>query len=248
MSKDFLKYKHTREVDNPVAPDIVAPQLMDWFNPKSVVDVGCGLGSWLKGFQNLGVAEIVGLDGDHLNRDLLVIPDQCVISHDLEQPYRHPSSFDLVISLEVAEHLSAEKAEVYVDNLVNLGDVILFSAAIPFQGGQNHINEQWVEYWQGLFEKRSYHFYDEVRPLFWNNENIDWYYRQNMFLVIKEDYEHSFKKNQAILNLVHPALFTKRMRQLSLYQNKMGLVEVSIIWLRLFADKLGLLSIWRKFF
>jgi SAM-dependent methyltransferase len=240
------KYKHRTIVDINSSASIVAPKIMEWFAPKTVVDVGCGLGSWLKAFADLGVTQIMGLDGQHLNRQLLCIPEQYVVEHDLEKPFPYSKKFDLVISLEVAEHLSKDAADTYVKTLVDLGEVILFSAAIPNQGGQNHINERWISYWQEKFAKHQYHFYDVLRPVFWNNPRVKWYYRQNMFLIIKEGVVHSFEKNKPILDLVHPDLFTERMEHLHLVKGNMSLRRLSKIWLRAFANELGLLALYRK--
>jgi len=107
------------------------------------------------------------------------------------------------MSLEVAEHLPEDKADLFVSVLVAHAEKIVFSAAIPSQGGQNHLNEQWPEYWQKKFEKHGYYFHDTIRPLIWNNAAIDWWYRQNMFLVTKE------RSDVKILPVIHPELYRK---------------------------------------
>jgi SAM-dependent methyltransferase len=244
--KENTTYKHRTFVDINSSASIVAPKIMEWFAPKTVVDVGCGLGNWLKAFADLGLTQIIGLDGHHLDRQLLCIPEQYVVEHDLETPFHYPKKFDLVISLEVAEHLSKNAADTYVKTLVDLGDVILFSAAIPNQGGQNHINEQWTSYWQEKFLKHQYHFYDVLRPVFWNDSSVKWYYRQNMFLVIKDSVNHPFEKNKIILDLVHPEVFTERMEQLKLVKGELNLRSISKIWLRALANEIGLLALYRR--
>ena len=45
-----------------------------------------------------------------------------------------------------------------VATITKHGDAVLFSAAIPGQGGQDHLNEQWPEYWQKKFEVNGYYF------------------------------------------------------------------------------------------
>ena len=62
---------------------------------------------------------------------------------DLAQPLQIDRRFDLALSLEVAEHLPPECGSEFVQTLTDLSSVILFSAAIPFQGGTDHLNEQW---------------------------------------------------------------------------------------------------------
>lgn len=243
---ESTKYRHRTTVDINSSASIIAPKVLEWFAPKKVADVGCGLGTWLKAFKDLGVEKILGIDGSHLDRKMLLVPEQNVIEHDLETPFKSSEKFDLVISLEVAEHLSDKSAATYIKTLVDLGDVVLFSAAIPNQWGQNHINEQWVEYWQEKFGKHNYQFYDVLRPIFWNEQDIKWYYRQNMFLVIKDGVEHPFEKNKPILDYVHPNLFTQRMEKLNLLRGEISLQKMTTLWLRVFAKKIGLIAFYRK--
>jgi hypothetical protein len=62
-------------------------------------------------------------------------------------------TFDLAICLEVAEHLPPEAAEGFIDSLTRLAPVVLFSAAITFQVGNQHLNGQWPDYWATLFRR-----------------------------------------------------------------------------------------------
>jgi hypothetical protein len=96
----------------------------------------------------------------------------------------------------------------------------LFSAAIPNQGGQNHVNEQWPEYWQKKFAKHNYVFHDVLRTLFWDNDRIYWWYKQNTFLVAHRDYNLNLEAlptiplgqdSSKVRRYVHPDLFTERM-------------------------------------
>jgi hypothetical protein len=118
-----------------------------------------------------------------------------------------------VVSLEVAEHLPESSADTFIESLVAHGDVILFSAAVPGQGGQHHINEQWPEYWQQKFAKHGFYFHDTIRPLIWNNEKVNWWYRQNIFII------NRIRDNAAqALSKVHPELFKIRMGNGSVYE------------------------------
>ena len=83
---------------------------------------------------------------------------------DLTHPLQLDRQFDLVLSLEVAEHIPAGRAATFIDSLVRHGDAILFSAAIPRQGGEQHINCQWPSWWAELFTQRGYQTFDLVRP------------------------------------------------------------------------------------
>jgi len=131
----------------------IVPICLDLINPKKVLDVGCGRGSFLKLFADNGVEFINGIDGDWVNEGDLDIPLKFFRYADLEKKVQIYDKFDLAICLEVAEHLTSGRAPSFVDDLCRLSDVVLFSAAIPFQGGTNHINERPITYWADLFKK-----------------------------------------------------------------------------------------------
>ena len=95
-------------------------------------------------------------------------------------------AFDLAISMEVAEHLPERCAEPFVESLTRLADVVLFSAAVPFQGGIGHVNEQWGSYWVALFRNRGYTAVDIIRKRIWNDDQIPYWYRQNTLLFVKD--------------------------------------------------------------
>ena len=186
----------------------IVPKIIDILFPSSVVDCGCRYGEWLKTFIENGISDVLGIDyldygGNHL------IPGASYLKYDLSKVLVLPRKFDLVISLEVAEHIDERYAEVYIDNLVSLSDMIVFSAAIPQQGGCNHTNERDQSYWADMFAKRGYIPYD-VRSLIWDNENIGWWYRQNIIIYVKDtivnDAISIYRVDDlSALNLVHPS-------------------------------------------
>lgn len=212
------KYVHEESVHNLQAPKQIVPLLMKFFNPSSVIDVGCGLGTFLHEFHNNGVKTIHGIDGSWANKELLskYIPLENFEEVDLEKPYHGKQKYDLAICLEVAEHLKPESASTIVDTLTNLSDVIVFSAAVPFQGGMNHINEQWPSYWEKLFEQHNYKMLDIIRPAIWDNPDIFFWYKQNMFIVAKKTLVSTIipKKDALpqpqISSLIHPELYEKK--------------------------------------
>src|SRR5205823_6989515 len=105
---------------------------MKLFNPRSVVDVGCGPGAWTAEFKRTGAA-VLGIDGYDVKADQLLISPQEFERRNLTEPLRLDRRFDLVNCLEVAEHLPAARAASLVENLCRLGDVVVFSAAVPGQ-------------------------------------------------------------------------------------------------------------------
>jgi len=184
--------------------DCVLPLVLSVVPAKSAVDVGCGVGTWTSKLLEYGVTDVLGIDGDYVNRMLLRIPQDCFMAWDLGKPITIDRRFDLAICLEVAEHLPLTRAESLVDDLVKLAPVILFSAAIQGQGGANHINEQYLSYWANLFTARDYVLLDIIRPALWNDERCDWWYRQNMVLFVHIDNPLSRLRVTSGIDYIHP--------------------------------------------
>jgi SAM-dependent methyltransferase len=154
----------------------------------SVLDVGCAKGTWLSAWQESGVGEIIGVDGNYVATDELVIPHERFVAADLSQPIDLHRTFDLVQSLEVAEHIRPEAADQFVQNLVrHSAGVVLFSAAPPGQGGEFHVNEQPYDYWREKFRARGFAAYDYIRPLIADDKSVSFWYRFNTLLYVRED-------------------------------------------------------------
>ena len=167
---------------------VVAPIVCELVRPSSVVDVGCGCGAWLSALRECGISRVLGLDGDYVRRSSLLVPQDCFRAANLEKPISLGEKFDLALCLEVAEHLPRIAAPILVASLAKLSPVVLFSAAIPLQRGTNHVNEQWPQYWAELFERFGFKRIDAIRPRIWTDARVEWWYRQNMFLFVREDH------------------------------------------------------------
>lgn len=150
--------------------------------PGSILDVGCGVGAWLRAASELEVDDIFGIDGDWVDPAALLIPKDQFKQFDLSQAFTLGRRFDLAMSLEVGEHLPPPSASRFVESLTQCSDVVLFSAAMPGQKGSDHVNEQWPDYWDRLFESYGFVRLDAIRPQIWRNPSIDWWYRQNTFI------------------------------------------------------------------
>jgi SAM-dependent methyltransferase len=160
----------------------IVPLLAAMMELSSVIDVGCGNGAWLSVFAEHGARRIVGLDNDWIGADQLLIDAAAFQRCDLSRPLPAEGPFDLALSLEVAEHLPPERAASFVAELARLAPVVLFSAAIPGQGGVNHRNEQWPGYWAALFASHGYRAIDTLRPRIWAMPEVTWWYKQNLVL------------------------------------------------------------------
>lgn len=154
--------------------------------PSSLLDVGCGPGAWLRAASEMGVRDVCGIDGVDLPASELMI-DKAHFKHiDLETNWSLGRKFDLVLCLEVAEHLSEVAARILIQALTVHTDVVCFSAACPWQGGQHHVNLQWPAYWQRLFNEFGFRCEDTIRWAIWQDSAILPWFRQNMFLAIKD--------------------------------------------------------------
>jgi SAM-dependent methyltransferase len=193
----------------------IVPLVLSLLKAKSVVDVGCGDGSWLAEFLRHGVHDVRGLDGASLPAEVLKIPAPSFAPCDLRRPFHLDRQFDLAISMETAEHLPVARAEGLVADLVRSSPHVLFSAAIPWQRGHYHLNCRWPDYWQKLFRKHDYLAFDIIRPQIWNDDTIEFWYRQNSILYVRRDHA---EQNPALRDLmddvesplqrrVHPRLY-----------------------------------------
>lgn len=160
----------------------VVPIILELMPVRSAVDFGCGMGTWLCVFQEHGVDTVLGIDGGYVDRSGLLIDPALFLEHDLEQPIALARTYDLAISLEVGEHLRTASSRSFVESLTRAAPVVLFSAGIPGQGGTHHINEQWPEFWRDHFRSFGYQRLDLVRPRICLNRDVEWWYRQNIFL------------------------------------------------------------------
>jgi SAM-dependent methyltransferase len=155
--------------------------------PTSVIDIGCGVGTWLSIFKERGTMHVLGVEGGWVNKDYLILDSSEFMEANLEKKIAIDQRFDLAISLEVAEHLSPSVADQFIEGLTSLSDCILFSAAAPFQGGSNHVNEQPIDYWREKFESQGYVGFDFIRPYIWNDKRIGVWYRQNVVFFVSVD-------------------------------------------------------------
>lgn len=184
-------------------------------SPASILDVGCGVGTWLHAAQELLTScEIQGVDHPGVLNQKLQIPKEHFLERDLSTNLQLNRRFDLVISLEVAEHIDPEKATTFVGNLTRHGDCILFSAAIPGQGGTHHVNERFPSYWIEKFKAEGYTCYDTIRPELWLDPEVAFWYQQNILLFARQP-ESTLEGLRSFRGepLVHPELIRRRLRE-----------------------------------
>jgi SAM-dependent methyltransferase len=199
----------------------IVPALLRLVPATSVVDVGCGNGTWLSVFREHGVTDVLGLDGEYVQLHQLLIPHRQFRPADLVNPPSLGRRFDLALSIEVAEHLPEEVADRFIDYLTSLAPVVAFSAAIPGQGGTNHVNEQWPDYWVSRFRDRGFVPVDCLRSLVWRDSTVDWWYAQNMLLFCSGSYLEAHRRLGEMachtdvdrLAIVHPRAYLAARRE-----------------------------------
>jgi SAM-dependent methyltransferase len=188
----------------------LVPQLLTLCeHPRRVIDVGCGEGWWAKEFESHG-SEVIGIDGGWHGEHQL---GERFIPHDLANPLPVglKGDFDAVVCLEVAEHLRPARARTFIQDLCNLTEgYVIFSAAVPGQGGTGHLNEQWPDYWAELFNEAGFAINSTFRLDIWADDRIENWYRQNLLIAFPHD-EPTYIPPP--LRLVHPILYDARRKR-----------------------------------
>lgn len=204
---------------NRISAESIVPIILRFLPQASddlrVADVSCGIGHWLSVYKQHGCS-VHGFDLPPVDKQLLMIDPSEFTACDLEQPIQSNEKYNLVMCLEVAEHLDATRADTLIDSIANLAGegVVLFSAAIPYQLGVHHVNMQWPAYWIEKFRARGYMEIDCLRRLLWDNSNALAMYAQNMFFFCKDTPEnaallaHRIDNRPEMYALVHPGIWT----------------------------------------
>lgn len=202
----FTDYDHNKESHTVSGAYCALEKLLPKLggDATSLLDVGCGVGTWLEAASQLGIDDLKGLEGGELDGKTVYRSGsiECV---DLRKPFRLGRKFDLLLCLEVAEHLEEIYADDLISSLVAHSDKILFSAAVPGQPGQHHVNCQWPSYWQKKFGDRGFVCRDWPRWDLWETSIIEPHYRQNLMLAERAA---SVEGATKILSVVHPELLT----------------------------------------
>ncbi len=141
--------------------------VLKYYQPKSIVDIGCGAGIYLKEFSEKGINNLLGLDGSPAAAEEFLLSRDKLIIFDLAQKYNFEENYDLGLCLEVAEHLEERDADILVETIISASDNIIFSAAVPGQGPRSigHINEQPHSYWIDKFKKKNFIYLEDRTEL-----------------------------------------------------------------------------------
>jgi hypothetical protein len=234
---------------------VVVPLLLQVIGKiESVIDVGCGVGTWLSEFKRRGVSKIKGIDGGKPDEEHFLIDAREYHNEDITTGFKEREKCDLALSLEVAEHLEPRYAKKYVHNFCTLSDVLLFGAAAPGQGGKNHFNERWPSYWLDLFQQEGFQIFDVVRPLIWYDTRVEWWYRQNTFIFVKKSNSQRIKKLtehatkvKFPYDIVHPQMFIEYRNMIDfLQQQDQNHIRIELEGVRNELEQIKNSRIWRS--
>lgn len=182
--------------------------LIKYYAPKSVLDIGCGVGTWLKAWKEASATKVLGIDTNEMPENALYIPRKNIKVFDFEvDKLDIEDKFDLAMSLECFEHITKKHEDNAFNTLVNSADIILFSAGIPFQVGTNHINCHKLAYWVDKFKQKGYKCYDIIRPeCIKQSLNVGSWYMQNILVFAKNDKASIIEANGAV-SIANPVMF-----------------------------------------
>lgn len=200
--KQDIRYDYRNNLHSRRGPEVALPILLKDLQVDSLLDVGCGTGTWLRAAQDMGVGHVQGLDGVSLPQNELLVDKSLVQNCDFREKWRISRHYDVVICLEVAEHLEDRYAAPLIQNLTSHTDRVIFSAAIPWQTGEYHVNCQWPSYWQEHFNREGFVCRDTLRWRLWELSDVEPWYRQNLFLAERNEDEAG--REPRIPGVIHP--------------------------------------------
>ncbi len=166
---------------------VVAKSIMDAFHPKSLIDLGCGCGIYLKAFHDLGMTDLIGYDGSAHAVTKSLAPKGLVVHQDLTT-FEPDRRYDMCLCIEVAEHIRPQFSDDLVRLAVKCSDTVIFTAAPPGQGGTNHINLQPKENWTKRFNDNGFTHEAELSKTwsdYFKKENVVWWIWKNISIYRK---------------------------------------------------------------
>lgn len=170
----------------------IAETIIKEYQPKRIIDFGCGTGDLAKAFASRGVT-VEAIDGystpdfsgysnlRFTKVDLNNITATQTFLNQLE------TKFDLAISIEVAEHLNPDVSSSFIEWMTSMADVIVFSAAVPSQDGDGHINCRSRSDWYQFIKQHNFVIADTLRQYFTSNSRLGLWHKLNIVDYVQKD-------------------------------------------------------------
>lgn len=179
----------------------IAKKIIEKYNPKTVLDAGCAMGHLVAALRDNGI-EAYGIDISEyaISNVREDIKPFCVVGSLSEPlPENIPAFYDLIVTIEVIEHLYEEEGIKAIANLCKYSNNILFSSSPDDVEEITHVNVQQQEYWAKQFSK--YRFFNKIDI---NNDFLTpwtlYLYKNNDISRVIEDYERNIRVKNIINN------------------------------------------------
>lgn len=186
-------YANEVEPDAAKSAHAMATSITLHIKPRTVIDVGCGTGALLAALRGRG-CKVRGLEYSDAGITACRLRKLEVVKFDITTAAAPSDRFDLAVSFEVAEHLPAAFADRYVRLLCALSDTVIISAAVPGQGGTDHVNEQPHSYWIEKFNAEGFLFEEHISSQIsreWTGWGVAPFYAANVLVFRRQSILHS---------------------------------------------------------
>jgi len=195
-----------------MSANIILKYLFSFYKPNSIIDIGCGSGEWLTVAKSYGIKYLVGSDINNAYQESLVKQNIQFVQLDFSKSYMNfEGKFGMCFCLYVIEYLPQARTSIFIKTLCNASDIIVFSTAYKMEN--NHAKP--LSYWAKLFSEQGFECFDIIRPYIWDNEQLDWSYRQGILVFINKTSpilnNSNLKRIQKpVIDIIHPDFCEKR--------------------------------------
>lgn len=208
------------------------------YQPKRVIEFGCGPGHLTVALADLGI-NVTAIDGfsnpDFRNYDKIKFSKVDLNKYnEIETFLEFDTKYDVAICTEVAEHLLHDSSEHLINFLTQTAPVVIFSAAVPNQKGNGHINCQNRLFWHQLFLKKNFALIDSLRKEFSYNNKVAIWYKLNIVDYVSKDY---MKLDIELLNTTIENLLFNESNASSLYYETNNILHIKSAYLNYFGIK-----------
>jgi glycosyltransferase involved in cell wall biosynthesis len=172
-----MNYNVIESEEKPMANNL-ARWIKEELNPDSVLDIGCGPGTYVESLLDTGI-NATGLDIDDRVHGKSYLKHQSLFDIKDERA-------DVVICLEVAEHIEQEREDEVVEKVVStVGKSLIWTAAAVGQGGIGHINCKNKEEWSEKITKagltRNLKREEELKKYIQQDKHMGWFTRNLLY-------------------------------------------------------------------